>query len=162
MMAMKIGSVRNQRRYDEGIAGSSRSGRRVMRGPELRVGAAMSDRRCGGRGRPWDNCVKEGEGGGRGRRSRQRENSGVRRGFNMVGVGWSSCLRCEGDAGLQITPYFYGDEGQHPLCNNYPVWPLHNYERRSDIPQNTVMTMRYRQISTKKVNNSYAWQRGPN
>ncbi len=70
MMARKIGSVRSQRRDDEGIDGRARSGRRVMRGPEPRDGAAMRVRRCGGSERPWRRSVREGKRRGRGRRRR--------------------------------------------------------------------------------------------
>ena len=40
-MVRKMGSVRSQRREEETIGGSSRSARRLMRGPEPGVGAAM-------------------------------------------------------------------------------------------------------------------------
>lgn len=40
-MVRKMGSVRSQRREEETMGGSSRSARRLMRGPEPGVGAAM-------------------------------------------------------------------------------------------------------------------------
>lgn len=46
MIAMKTGSVRNQMR-DEGSGGRARSERRVMGGPEDRVGAGTRVRRGG-------------------------------------------------------------------------------------------------------------------
>lgn len=44
-MARNMGSVRSQRREEEMTGGSSRSARRLMRGPEPGVGAAMRDLR---------------------------------------------------------------------------------------------------------------------
>lgn len=48
-MVRKMGSVRSQRREEETMVGSSRSGRRLMRGPEPGDGAAMRVLR----GIPW-------------------------------------------------------------------------------------------------------------
>ena len=49
----------------------------------------------------------------------------------------------------------------HMICSNYPIWRLRNYERRSNIPRNTVMMMIYQETLMKKVVDARTVMNGP-